>query len=314
MDSEGNKSGGTGKEGGSRRLLWLFERAIENSCDFIIFTDPDCKIIYSNEPCKMVTGYEKSEIINKEPGEFWEKGEGLETFSSACDQIKSENKKEPVFYERVCTKKDGTQYIAKVCVVPFYKDGSLTHFAGFQTDITKDKETAREKIEFLSVAAHQLRTPLTSLHLAMEMLYPDVKDKLSESELKTLSDIKSDLEEMDSIIKTFLNVSRIESGTFPIDPEPTDLSQFLKKTVTIFSPQLQKKQLRLNENYENFAGYIDIDQKLLGTVIGNLLSNSIKFTPSRGAISISSRRKRTNIRSEERRVGKECRSRWSPYH
>lgn len=148
--------------------LLKFKLAVENSSNHIIITDVDGKILYANKAAEAVTGYSKNEMIGQRPS-LWGNQMGQEYYKNFWHVIKNEKK---TFVGEVNNKrKNGEQYIAAVSISPVLDEkGVIKFFVGIERDITKEKEIDRAKTEFVSIAAHQLRTPLAIIRWYGEML------------------------------------------------------------------------------------------------------------------------------------------------
>jgi signal transduction histidine kinase len=148
------------------------------------------------------------------------------------------------------------------------------------------KELDRQKSEFLSMAAHQLRTPLTSIKgyasLMLEGSYGNLPDKVD----NVLETIFASSARMVDTVSDFLNVSRIEQGKMEYRMENTDLGILAKSVVTELALSAREKKLELNyhdDGKEPYPIYADVSK--LEHVISNLVDNAIKYTP-KGAVSV----------------------------
>lgn len=92
---------------------------------------------------------------------------------------------------------------------------------------------------------------------------------------------------MVELVNALLNVSRLELGTFVVEPEPTDIVEVAKACAKEFKLQISEKKLVLQEKYDPDIPSISADPKLLNIVFGNLLSNAVKYNPDGGSIKLS---------------------------
>jgi signal transduction histidine kinase len=148
------------------------------------------------------------------------------------------------------------------------------------------KELDRQKSEFLSMAAHQLRTPLTSIKgyasMMLEGSYGDLPDKVD----NVLETIFASSSRMVDTVSDFLNVSRIEQGKMEYRMENTDLGNLAKSVVIELALSAKEKGLDLNFHDDGKGPYpIHADTSKLEHVVSNLVDNAIKYTP-KGAVSV----------------------------
>ncbi len=154
-------------------------------------------------------------------------------------------------------------------------------------DITKEKEVDKAKTEFVSLASHQLRTPLSMVNWYTEMLLAGDAGKLNKKQEKYLEEVYTGNQRMVDLVNSLLNVSRMELGTFSVNPEPTDTVRLAESVVIEQNPQITERKIKLTSDFAKNVPEINVDPKLLRMVFQNLLSNAVKYTPNGGAIKFS---------------------------
>lgn len=266
--------------------LEQFQLAVTNASDHIIITNPDGKIIYANKGAENVTGYPLKEIIGKTPA-LWGKQMPKEFYEGMWKTIKIDKK--PFLAEITNRRKNGELYQSETSISPILdEDGNVRYFVGVERDITKAKQIDRSKSEFVSLASHQLRTPLSAINWYAEMLLGGDAGKLQDKQQEYVSEIYGSSRRMAELVSALLNVSRIELGTFAIQPKPTDVREIVDSVAKELRPKIQAKNQIFTTDYsENVPKLVDVDPDLLRMTIQNLLSNSVKYTPDGGKMSIS---------------------------
>lgn len=177
-------------------------------------------------------------------------------------------------------------YIKAAAEVLRDKKGEPECMVGVNWDITHDKEVDKAKSEFVSLASHQLRTPLSSINWYAEMLIAGDAGPLTEDQKKYLDEIYKGNQRMVDLVNSLLNVSRLELGTFIVEPEQTNVIALAKSVMEEQMPQLTKKKQQLSANLSDDVPSMYVDPKLLRMVLQNLLSNSIKYTNEEGRIEV----------------------------
>lgn len=154
-------------------------------------------------------------------------------------------------------------------------------------DASRVDEVDKAKTEFVSIASHQLRTPLTSVNWYSEMLLQYPSGARPKKYNEYLQKIHAGSQRMVSLVDTLLNVSRIELGTLPVEWRPVDVVELIRATIEEQRPQIAERNLALTLSVPRTKIIIRADPSLLQMIFQNLLSNAIKYTPPRGRVKVS---------------------------
>ena len=162
-------------------------------------------------------------------------------------------------------------------------------------NVLEDLETEKQKLvridraksEFVSLAAHQLRTPLTTVNWYSEMLLQTAIGDDPKKRKEYLEKIHKGSERMVVLINMFLNVSRIELGTLVVELKPVHITEILLDIINEQKLQIAEKNIIISNHFSDSPPTLLTDQGLLRMVFQNLLSNAIKYTPIKGHIDIS---------------------------
>lgn len=159
----------------------------------------------------------------------------------------------------------------------------------------KEKEIDLAKSEFVSLASHQLKTPLTTISWYAELLLNGRAGKVAEKQKEYLEKIFHNNRRMVKLVNALLNTSRIELGTLAIEPKPVNLIEVVDSVLDELSVQIKNKRLQTERDYEKNLPVINADPQLTRIIFQNLLSNSVKYTPDRGIISLTIKTHQSDI-------------------
>ncbi len=188
---------------------------------------------------------------------------------------------------RLITKENGVKW-ASISIfltkdsVTREKNGLVTVF-----DITEQKHLDQAKTEFVSLASHQLRTPLVTIKWYTEMLNSDQLGALNEKQKDYLNKMYLVNTEMIDLVEVLLNVSRIEIGTLAITKQKTNVPEMIDGILVELASQIDKKKIVFQKRYNDVLTNVNSDPKLLRIIIQNLITNAIKYNKDGGSVTIS---------------------------
>ena len=153
-------------------------------------------------------------------------------------------------------------------------------------DLSREREIARLKSDFVSKASHELRTPLSSIAAYTEMLVDgDAQDESTRQDFYGV--ISTETQRLQRMIDNLLNISQIEAGLMHIDRTSVNFENLVARAVTNMKPQAKEKNLEIHSQIAEVDLSVVGDSDMLYQVIVNLLSNAIKYTPEGGRITVA---------------------------
>ncbi|MFZ3068753.1 MAG: ATP-binding protein [Microgenomates group bacterium] len=262
--------------------LRKFKQAVEGVSDMVTITDENGVIIYVNGMAEKITGYKKEVMLGKTP-RLWGRQMDEEFYKKFWETIKEDKK--PFWGEVTNKRKNGELYEAEVNISPILDDsGKLLFFVSIERDLTKTKAIERVKKEFISLASHQLRTPLSAVKWFGKMLISGDAGDLNPVQKEYVEKIYESNEREIRLVNSILNVSRIESGKILIEPRSTDLTKLVSSVVTDFKLEVEELGKKLTAVIDKKIPKIYIDEDQMRHVYANLISNAIRYTNKRGKI------------------------------
>jgi len=277
------------------------EAILASMADGCIVVDEQGKIILINKAAQNMLGYTSEESIGKQWHEILhredeagnpispEKG-AIRAALSAVIVVDTVTTDTSFYY----VNKNGTKFPVLRAVSPIFFNGKIIGAVNVFRDITQEKEVDRAKTEFVSLASHQLRTPLSIISWYTEMLLEGGNGQMSEKQKEYLEEIYATNRRMIDLVTALLSVSRIELGTFAIRPKLIDVAQIADIELKELAPAIKKRKIEIAKKYDKTLEAM-ADPDIMMIVFQNLLSNAIKYNNEGGRIDLEIIKKESDI-------------------
>ncbi|MCU0653202.1 MAG: PAS domain S-box protein [Candidatus Pacebacteria bacterium] len=265
--------------------LKKLQLAVENASDAIFVADAEGRIISVNKAVEALLGYKFGDVIGKTPAVFDHNADDA-FYRAMFEEIKKQKK--PFFREVINVLKNGQKAIFELHISPVTDTrGKVVSFIGIERDRTEAKAIDCAKTEFISMASHQLRTPLSTLSLTAQMILNGAVGVVDAAARKQIREILKTADQMAALVDLLLNVSRIEMGRLAIDPQPMEIKPFIKEEVDRIRPLAEKKKIEVTARVAARLPVLDADRKILDMVLDNFLTNAVKYTPEGGRVTMT---------------------------
>ena len=262
----------------------------------LVVIDEHGIIIRINEAALDILGYKRATLRGKW---FPEAIQAVKEDGSAIDNIDrpvakvfltGEAISERTFYKR----RDGTVLPVHVSVAPVLLRGKPIGAIQIFRDISFDMRMDSVKTDFMSIASHQLRTPLSAINTYSHMLAEGYAGDLNGTQTSFLVIIMSAVLRMNNLINTLLNVTRIEAGNINVTPKPVQLRQLAQEIVIELKGEAREHGVSLKLTAADIPT-VSTDSILVKEVFSNLVSNAIKYTPKGGEVNVVLRTKGNSV-------------------
>lgn len=190
------------------------------------------------------------------------------------------------------TNTDNHKWIRAIGTTFYNSKNKPIRFDGVTLDITEQKILERQKDDFISIASHELKTPVTSLKAYTQVLQVILAKKGDDLAVEHLSKMNKQLDKLTDLIGDLLDVTKIEAGKIQFKREYFDFAKLVHEVAESMQLITQKHTLVV---HGSVSQRIYGDRDRIGQVITNLISNAIKYSPRAGKIIISYRMKQNSI-------------------
>lgn len=258
----------------------------------VVATDKDGKIMFTNDEAAKATGWTVEEIVGKPEASVFafqdDKGEPMPSDERPAHVAFTTGKKQflglhpkPHFLVR----KDKSTFPVQVTVSPVNFEGNTIGTIEVIRDVTDEAEFDRRKSEFISIASHQLRSPLSATKWLSDMLRKGDLGPLQPKQQEIADKLFEANERMVVLVNELLNVSRLDSGVTKLTPQPTDMAKLLDGIMTDTMALLSaKKQTFVYD--KRALPTVMVDSLHIREVITNIISNASKYSPEGGRVTI----------------------------
>lgn len=261
------------------------ELILNSMSEGVIVLDQNGKIILANPEAGKILGWNIAEMLEKQYTQVWDEKDNLGNLVADRPIQKVLSHGETVSSgEFYYINKNSELIPVNFTITPWIHDGKIVGAIDVFRNITKEKAIDVSKSEFVSLASHQLRTPLSAINWYVEILLSGDLGIIDPAQRKYLQEIYGASRRMVDLVNSLLNVSRIDLGTFVVEPEELRLDDIAREVVGELKPQIVYKKLEFTETYDEKIPVLNADPKLMKVVIQNLLGNAIKYTSEFGKI------------------------------
>lgn len=269
-------------------------RAISQAAmDAIIMLDNDGKIIEWNRAAEGMFAYSREEAFGKEIHELLVPERYHDLCKKGFARFKKTGEGSAVgnLTKLEAVRKDGTEFPVELSISAV-KIKDRWHAIGIVRDITEREEMEKMKSEFLSIASHELRTPMTSIKNAVEIIVKGKAGEVNETQAKFLSMADRNIKRLSALINDLLDISKIESKKMQFNYSQVDTADSVEHVFNTLKPLADTKSLTLKADIADGTPPVYADDNRVEEVLLNLVGNAIKFTDNMGEIRVATKIKK----------------------
>lgn len=266
------------------RAQRMSDAALENLYDPVIVTDGKARIVHLNRAAQGVFGpVDESHRVPVE--EHIHDRRIVTAIQNAVGQEKVLAAEDESAMVRIKIGDGERTYRLRATPMKDEEVGLLGAVAVLE-DITHLKQVERLKNEFIGVASHELRTPVTSMVLSNQLLEEGALGELNPGQLEVIRAQRQDLQRLESLMRDLLDVTRLEAGAMPPRLAPIQPGDLLRSVVNGQRLQADDKGVALEFEMPTELSPVRADRGQIGRVLNNLVANAIRHTPPHGKVTV----------------------------
>ena len=264
-------------------------RFLESIGEAVYATDADRKIIFINQTAAEYIGKSPEEIMGTHTSDhfIFEAGDATDLARQFPIQTVLESQETVIFPNHTFAVKGEKKLPVTGTASPIIDDEDklLGVIVIFQ-DITEKYELEQMKDRFLSVAAHQLRTPIGSMRWSMELLQNGDFGKLPKGASEAVQQLYDNSTRLISLVNDLLDVSRIDQGRAQEEAQDSDIAELIRKVIETLAGEAEQKGVVITYAPSGDLPSIHITQQHIFDALENLVSNAIRYNRQDGTITI----------------------------
>ncbi|MGO8969356.1 MAG: ATP-binding protein [Myxococcaceae bacterium] len=166
------------------------------------------------------------------------------------------------------------------------EEGGLIGATVVLQDVTRLRRFDELKNDLVATVAHEFRTPLTSLRMAIHLCVEGAVGPVTEQQLDLLTAAREDCERLQRIVDDLLDLARMRAGLLELSPTPVDVPALLEKALAGVRSSAEQAGVQLEARAEPGSELLVADRERLELALQNLLSNAVRHTARGGSVTL----------------------------
>jgi PAS domain S-box-containing protein len=256
---------------------------VKSIFDPLIVLNENYKIILLNDACEKLFSIKESEAVQKHFLEIIKNGDLYDFIYTASKSVDNNTNQKIIIIKSL----DQSYYFNVVVTAIKDSTAGITGIVILLQNITQLKKIEKAKSNFMSAVSHEFKTPLTSIMIGASLLQDEQIGQLNNKQRDIINTIKDEGEKLNLLVTNLLQISKLEAKKAIFNIEPAFINSVIENSLATFYEQSKIKYISLNYEPCDALPKVNIDSEKVTWVVNNLISNSLKFTKSGGAITIT---------------------------
>jgi two-component system, NtrC family, sensor histidine kinase KinB len=180
----------------------------------------------------------------------------------------------------------GDRYFLPRATPVYESRGVIVGATVYLQDVTRLRRFEELKNDVVATIAHEFRTPLTSLRMAVHLCTEQVAGPLTDKQAELLDAAREDCDRLQAMVDDLLDMSRIESGRVELYPLPVSVGRLAGNAIEQFKGEAEAKGVRLSAEITIPEVRVLADHERVGHIFSNLINNALRHTPREGSVTL----------------------------
>lgn len=263
----------------------MYDSITSSTPDMVYVLDTNYRFIYANQAIIDMWGISPDNYMGKQLHELGYEPWQVERHHKEVDEVvrTKETLRREVGFNHAALGKRMYDYI----FAPIFDDDeNVVAIAGTARDITEVKRLEEQKDQFIAVASHELKTPITSLKVYTQILQSKFEDQQDELAAKFMEKMDAQINKLTSLVNDLLDITKMKGGKLQFNFHHFELNELIREVAEEIQRTTKKHKLKLDLSGPAF---VCADRDRIGQVLINYLTNAIKYSPKSDVIKIRGR-------------------------
>lgn len=267
------------------------ETLINNMHDPVIGLDENKKIIFANEEVLKIAGLQAEQIVGKNANEFSIHNDLVRSLLQEItdkESVSDKIKKKPLKIFADNKESYFEKEILNISIVPTgEKTSKLIGYVIILRNVTPYKELDFAKTNFIATVSHELKTPISSIKMSLQLLENEKIGTLNAEQRNLIDSINEDATRLLKITGELLNMTQVESGNIQLGIMPNDPLEIVNYAINTTRNLAEQKNIKLETDYPENLPKVLADNEKTAWVLTNLISNAIRYSYDNSTIFIA---------------------------
>lgn len=263
---------------------------INNMSEPVIGLDEQQQILFMNDVALNITGLQHQTVIGKQMQDIAQKNDLMKMLAQELIIENSEERKTKSLPIKIYADNKESYFEKEIIPIKIIPTGEKTakHIGTviMLQNITTHKELDSAKTNFIATISHELKTPIASIKMSLQLLENKKIGTLNPEQMELTESIKEDASRLLKITGELLNMTQVESGTIQINVSPTAPAEIVAYAINATKAAADQKQIKLDIHMQDSLPNVLADGEKTAWVLTNLLSNAIRYSYDNAIIHI----------------------------